>query len=177
MLNRTLVLPSQAAVSAANPSLRLVGVSVHGTPTPQRWQVTIYYSGNQTFINGTTTIKDLMATNGIYITEDPVPLGVNSSQVAHDAFTPPLVTICRTISAPSTNSSSSTIQCQTSTGTGGTAGDYIVVQNGLSILVNPTANLSWADGRRGISVGLGSANLSIAQLLIIASTMTSPPAG
>ena len=152
-LNITLILPSSAAVSSISPSLKLLGVVFDGSQSPQQWQVTIFYLGNQTFVNGTSTIEDLGA-NGISINEVPMPLGVNSSQVVHDMLTPGVIKVCTTISKSSPNS---TVQCQTSTGASGFAGDYVVTQNGLSILVNPTGNIQWADGRRGVGVGIESA--------------------
>jgi hypothetical protein len=170
-LNITLILPSSAAVSSISPSSKLLGVVFDGSQSPQQWEVTILYSGNQTFVNGTSTIEDLGA-NGISINEVPMPLGVNSSQVVQDILTPPVDKVCTTISKSSPNSTS-TVQCQTSTGEGDTTGDYVVTQNGLSILVNPTGNIQWADGRRGVGVGIESAGFSVSQLLILASTMTS----
>jgi len=180
-LNITLVLPSSAAVSSISPSLKLLGVVFYGSHSPQQWQVGILYSGNQSFVNGTSTLEDL-GTNGISISEVPMPLGVNSSEVVHDMLTPGVSKVCTTISKSSPNSSS-TVQCQTSTDTeNGYAGDYIVTQNGLSILVNPSGNIQWADGRRGVGVGIegpgfvtGSAGLSVSQLLSLASTMTASP--
>jgi hypothetical protein len=177
-LNITLVLPSSAAVSSIDPSLKLLGVAFDGSQSPQQWEVTIVYSGNQTFVNGTSTIEDLGA-NGIAINEVPMPLGVNSSQVVQDILSPGVSKVC-TISKSSPNS---TVQCQTSTATkNGYADDYIVTQNGLSILVNPGGNIQWADGRRGVGVGIegpgfvtGSAGLSASQLLSLASTMTASP--
>jgi hypothetical protein len=171
-LNRTLILPSPAAVRSIDPSLKLLGVAFDDNTSPQQWMVSIVYS-NHTFINGTSTSDDLGA-NAIYINEVPMPLGVNSSQVAHEVLAPPINSVCTTISKSSSNSTA-IVQCQTSTGVGGTAGDYIVAQNGLSILVNPTGNVSWADGRRGIGVVMESAGLSITQLLNLASTMTVSP--
>jgi hypothetical protein len=177
-LNMTLILPSSATVSSISPSLKLLGVVFDGSQSPRQWEVTILYSGNQTFVNGTSTIKDLGA-NGISINEVPMPLGVNSSQVVHDMLTPGVIKVCTTISKSSSNS---TVQCQTSTGASGFAGDYVVTQNGLSILVNPTGNIQWADGGRGVGVGMesagfvtGSAGLSVSQLLSLASTMTASP--
>ena len=166
-LNRTLILPSSAAVSSIDPSLKLLGVAFDDNTSPQQWMVSIIYS-DHTFVNGTSTTDDLGA-NAIYISEVPVPLGVNSSQVAHEVLAPPINSVCTTIKAPAT----STVQCSTSTGAAGTTGDYIVTLDGLSILVNPTGNVSWADGRRGIGVVMESAGLSITQLLNLASTMTS----
>jgi hypothetical protein len=180
-LNTTLVFPSPAAVSSISPSLKLLGVVFYGSQSPQQWQIGILYSGNQSFVNGTSTLEDL-GTNGISINEVPVPLGVNSSEVVHDILTPGVSKVCTTISKSSPNSSS-TVQCQISTDTeNGYAGDYIVIQNGLSILVNPSGAIQWADGRHGIGVGIegpgfvtGGATLSVSQLLSLASTMTSTP--
>jgi len=172
MINRTLILPTAASVSAVGPSLRLIGVSIDGnSASPQKWEVSIFYSASGSFINGTTTVSELVGKSGISITEVPVPLGVNSSQVAHEQLAPRLVTSCRTITASSPYSSSSAT-CQTSTAVGGPVGDSVVIQNGLSILVNPFGTLSWADGRQGVGVGISSNNLSTGQLLSLASTMT-----
>lgn len=175
-LNITLVLPSSAAVSSISPSLKLLGVAFYGSPSQQQWQVGIFYSGNQSFVNGTSTIADL-GSNGIAIDEVPAPLGVNSSEVAHDILTPGISTVCTTSKAGS--NSSSTVQCQTSTDQNNYPNDYIVTQNGLSILVNPGGGIQWADGRRGVGVGIesagfvtGGAGLSVSQLLSLASTMT-----
>ncbi len=177
-LNITLVLPSSAAVGSIDPSLKLLGVAYDGSQSPQQWEVTIVYSTNQTFVNGTSTIEDL-GTNGISITEVPMPLGVNSSQVVQDILSPGVSKVC-TISKTSPNLP---IQCQTSTVTkNGYADDYVVTQNGLSILVNPGGNIQWADGRRGVGVGIespgfemGTAAVSATQLLNLASTMTVGP--
>jgi hypothetical protein len=139
-LNITLVLPSSAAVSSISPSLKLLGVAFDGRQSPQQWQVTILYSGNQTFVNGTSTIEDL-GSNGISINEVPMPLGVNSSQLVHDILTPGISTVCTTSKAGP--NSSSTVQCQTSTDQSNYPNDYIVTQNGLSILVNPTGGIQW----------------------------------
>ncbi len=175
-LNITLVLPSSAAVSSISPSLKLLGVAFDGGQSHQQWQVGIFYSGNQSFVNGTSTIADL-GSNGISIDEVPMLLGVNSSEVVHDILTPGISTVCTTSKAGS--NSSSTVQCQTSTDQSNYPDDYIVTQNGLSILVNPAGNIQWADGRRGIGVGIespgfvtGSAGLSVSQLLSLASMMT-----
>lgn len=165
-LNITLVLPSLTVLSSIDSSLKLVGVAYDGPQSSRQWMVSIIYS-NQTFINGTSTADDLGA-NAIFITEVPMPLGVNSSQIAHDVLTPPINSVCTTIKAPPT----STVQCSTSTGVAGTVGDYIVIQNGLSVLVNPTGNVSWADGNRGIGVVMGSPGVSVTRLLSVASTMT-----
>jgi len=171
MLNRTLILPSTSAVTAIDPSLRLIGVALSGQQSPHQWQVSMYYSANQTFFNGTTTVRDLVGTKGIHVIEAYAPLGVNSSQVAHDSLAPGIIKLCTTISGSSPNSVS-TVQCQTSAGGGGTDGEYIVVQNGLSIVVSPAGILSWSDGRQGVAVGIESENLSSSQLLNLASTMT-----
>jgi len=171
MFNRTLILPSATVVTKINSSLRLVGVRIDN-PMPQNWEITIYYSTTQTFINGTTTIDDLVGKSGIFILETPVTLGANSSQVAHDELNQPSPTICHTTSGSSLSNSSSTVQCQTLSGSAN-IGDYIVTQNGLSLVVNPSGNIiSWTDGRHGIAEAIGSRNLSIAQLLNLASTMT-----
>ena len=176
-LNITLVLPSPAAVTSISPSLKLLGVVFDGSQSHQQWQVGILYSGNQSFVNGTSTIEDL-GTNGISIDEVPAPLGVNeSSAFAHDILTPGISKVC-TIPKPGSNSSS-TVQCQTSTDQSNYPNDYIVTQDGLSIVVDPGGSIQWADGRRGVGVGIesagfvaGSAGLSVSQLLSLASTMT-----
>ncbi len=112
----------------------------------------ISYSANQSFVNGTSTIEDL-GSNAIVISEVPMPLGVNeSSEFAHDILTPGISKVC-TIPKPGSNSSSA-VQCQTSTDQSNYPNDYIVTQNGLSILVNPSGNIQWADGRRGVGVGI-----------------------
>jgi hypothetical protein len=104
------------------------------------------------FVNGTSTFEDL-GSNGIAISEGPVPLGVNeSSEFAHDILTPGISRVC-TIPKPGSNSSS-TVQCQTSTDQSDYPNDCIVTQNGLSILVNPRGNIQWAGGRRGVWVGM-----------------------
>jgi hypothetical protein len=176
-LNITLVLPSSAAVSSISPSLKLLGVAFYGSQSQEQWQVGIFYSGNQSFVNGTSTIADL-GSNGIAIDEVPAPLGVNeSSAFAHDILTPGISKVC-TIPKPGSNSSS-TVQCQTSTDQSNYPNDYIVTQDGLSIVVNPGGSIQWADGRRGVGVGIesagfvtGDAGLSVSQLLSLASTMT-----
>lgn len=163
-------------MSAISPSLKLLGVVVYDSTSPQQWQVGIFYSGNQSFVNGTSTIADL-GSNGIAMDEVPAPLGVNSSQVARDILTPGISTVCTTWRAGP--NSSSAVQCSTSTAQSGHPNDYIVTQNGLSILVNPGGNIQWSDGRRGLGVGIespgfetGSAGLSVSQLLSLAFTMT-----
>ena len=178
-LNITLVLPSSAAVSAISPSLKLLGVAYNGKQSPQQWSVTILYSDNQTFVNGTSTIADL-GSNGISLAEASEPLGVNSSEFAHDVLSPGISTVCTTSKAGP--NSASTVQCQTSTDQSNYPNDYIVTQNGLSILVNPAGGIQWADGGRGVWVGIessgfvtGSAAVPVPQLLSLASTMTTSP--
>src|SRR5437660_3359868 len=57
-LNRTLILPSSAAVRSIDPSLKLLGVAFDDNTSPQQWMVSIVYS-SQTFINGTSTSDNL----------------------------------------------------------------------------------------------------------------------
>ncbi len=168
-INRTLLLPSAASISAINSSMKLVGVKYDGPPSSVHWMVSIIYS-SQPFHNGTTTLGDLLAGGAVYVTESAAPLGVNSSEVAHEQMAQPgAVTICQTTSGAN---SSSTVLSHTASATGGPAGDYIVMQDGLSILVNPTGTVLWSDGRNGVAVMIGGDNLSSSQLLSISATMT-----
>lgn len=165
MLNRSLILPSASDVSSISPALKLVGAVVDDS-TPGRWEVTIYYSTNQTFVNGTTTINDLVGTDGLYLIENPAPAGVNSSEVAHAELAPPTATVCHTISGAS-------VQCQTLSGEAN-VGSHLVVQNGLTLVVNPSGNIvSWTDDRQLMNEAIGGgSNVTIDQLLILAATMT-----
>jgi len=165
ILNRTLILPSAGAVAATDASLRLVGVRIDDS-SRTNWRVGIYYS-SQSFINGSTTIQELVGTSGFAIVEVAAPPGVNSSESARAQLNSPAPKVCRTIS-------SSTVQCETLSGSAN-VGSNIVVQNGLSIIVNPYGKIvSWTDDRRLVSVGIGGGStVSITQLLSLAATMTS----
>ncbi len=173
MFNAKLILPSSACVAAINPSLRLVGARIDGPPpTPSGWQVTIYYSTNQSMINGTTTIGQIVGRDGLAIIESPAPAGVNSSEVAHNIMRPPLITMCRTYSSNNSSSRSSSVACETSTGEA-YAGSYITTMSGLSVIVNQYGNaISWTDDRRLMNVGIeGGSTISLGQVLGLASTM------
>lgn len=161
--NTTLILPSAAAVTALNPSLRLVGVGIDFS-TANNWEVTIYYS-NQTFVNGTTSINALVANSGLEIAENPAQPGVNSSAIAHRELMPPTETQCQQVNG--------SLQCTTITQSAN-ANQYITTQNGLSLLVNPLGHdVVWTDDRVLMNVALGSGDdYTAVQLLPLAATMT-----
>lgn len=159
-VNKTLIVPSAVAMAANVASLMIIGVQVESSsPT---WQVDIFL-WNQPFINGSTTVQDILSSGGVVMVESPTPPGVNSAAMAQKAVTPP--TVCRT-----TSGSSQPQDCQTMTG----SGSYVVTENGLSVVVNKFGNeVSWTDDRQLMFVDMeGGAGISMSQLLALSESMT-----
>lgn len=92
------------------------------------------YVWNGTFVNGSTTAQDVLNGKGIAIVESPVAAGgPDSAAAAQTMIAPPESCVEQAgVSSCTTDST--------------TTSDYIVTQNGLSIVVNPSGNqLTWVD--------------------------------
>jgi hypothetical protein len=161
-LNRTLVLPNATILG---PSFRIIGVRIDGGPNfvanhTSEVAATIYV-WNGTFTNGSTTVQGVLNGKGIAIVESPIAPGGPDSAAAAQAM------IALQESCVSKDGVAS---CTTDSTTNS---DYIVTQNGLSIVVNPSGSqLTWVDDKRLVYVNIVGALRTIQDVLLVAGSMT-----
>ncbi|MDG7024631.1 MAG: hypothetical protein JRN45_08960 [Nitrososphaerota archaeon] len=152
-------------------SFKVVGVRINAAPTNMTysavdgqsgtmtyWSVTLFV-WNHVFTNGTTNLA-IFNSGGIAIVETPAPPGGNSSAAAQEQIAP--LSACMT----GTNGTS----CRT-----GYSPElaYITKSNGLSIVVSPANNqLSWLDDKRNLWVNIVGGQVSLSELLGLASSLT-----
>ena len=161
-LNRTLVLPEPTLLG---PSFRIIGVRIDGTPNigaSNRSQVAVtVYVWNGVFVNGSTTAEDVLNGKGVAIVESIIaPGGPDSAATAQSMIAPQQSCVVR----------NGVTSCTTDSTTNS---DYIVTQNGMSIVVNPSGSqLTWIDPNRLVYVNIVGGSNSIQNVLILASSMT-----
>jgi hypothetical protein len=113
-------------------------------------------------VNGTTTNIEILNSGGVAVVETEAPGETNSSAAAQGWLAPPQSCI--------THDGNTTCQTESSSGS-----DYVVIQNGLSIVVNPNGNeLTWLDGRNQMWVDVVGGTQSIPEILALANTLTQP---
>ena len=161
-LNRTLVLPNATILG---PSFRIIGVRIDGGPNfvanhTNEVAATIYV-WNGTFTNGSTTVQGVLNGKGIAIVESPIAPGGPDSAAAAQAMIAP---------QESCVSKDGVASCTTDSTTNS---DYIVTQNGLSIVVNPSGSqLTWVDDKRLVYVNIVGGLRTIQDVLLVAGSMT-----
>jgi len=173
IIHQSLILPNATVLG---PSYRILGAMVRGpvnlTATNESpWEVLVYLSNQSasSFVNGTTTNLDVLKDGGVEIVEDGAPLGMplNSTAAAQAGLAPPVICVGKGMNPTPADSS-----CTTQSHTGG---NYIVTQNGLSLVVNPEwPALTWTDDRNRMGVSIVGGTQSVQQLLDLANTMTGP---
>jgi hypothetical protein len=171
VINHTLILPNTTILG---PSYRTVGAffesPVNLTATNgQTWNVMlIISSGSSPFVNGTTTDTDILNSGGIEIDEVGIPFGeaLNSAAEAQSVLGPTTACVSPSL-IPGSNSS-----CTTQSYTGRS---YIVMQNGLAIIVNPEEPaLTWTDDRNHMGIEIFGQTQTVQQLLNLTNSMTQP---
>lgn len=175
IIHQSLILPNMSVLSS---SYKILGVVIEGpvnlTATNQApWNVRIFLWSQPTssFVNGTTTDAEVLGTGGVEIAEDGVPAGMplNSTAAAQADLAPQVFCTGKGMHPTPADSS-----CTTQSYTGQ---NYIISQNGLSLVVNPERPaLTWIDDRNRMGVTLFGETQSVQQLLDLANTMTGPSA-
>ena len=158
-INHTLILPSLATLGA---SFRITGVSLDllnlTATNGYQWGVTIYI-WNGAFVNGTTTDRAIQQANGVIISEVGFP---PSKQLTQETLPEPPVSCVSPVNGNPT--------CTTQTNTGR---NYLVTQNGETILVNPDAHVLWLTfPATHTVVTIFGGSHSVAQMLELANTIS-----
>jgi hypothetical protein len=180
VIHENLVLPNVTALNTAlGPSYIILGAYIHGpvnltATTVNPWEVWVFVSNGSSsaFVNGTTTDLSILRGGGLEIVEDGARAGIplNSSSAAQGAVGPRVSCV-----GPGVNPGPANSSCTTQAYSGS---NYIVKQNGLSIVVNPQDHaLVWTDDRNRLGIEMfGGDQSSIAQMLSLAGFLTLPPA-
>lgn len=162
LVNESLILPNATILG---PSYRIVGVSLDllnlTATNGYRWGVAIYV-WNGTFVNCTTTDADIQQGKGVIIAEGGFP---STKQLTQETLPEPPVSCVSFV-----KNRSSTCSTQTNTG-----GDYLVTQNGETILVNPQVHvlfLTYPAKHTVVTIFGGSH--SVTESLHLSNSMTKP---